>query len=180
MSSRFEIAPDWVQELTTAVVESHFRILQNEEARILVLYDLKKRMNQNRIVFGRLAKAKDEMNVLATLAQRDPYDYVMYLDKTVFTRMEADDRLHLIRHELSHALGEERNDGEVRWGIVGHDYEMFHWELEEPGWRERTARWSAMASSLYDSDGVLPAELPPTDPSALPAPGQAPAGETIQ
>jgi hypothetical protein len=143
--------------------------MMGEEVRVLVLFDLKRRVSQNRTVFGRLAKAKDELNVVAQLGGQGTYEYVMYLDKTLFMRMADNDRIHLIRHELSHALGDENKDGDLEWKIQGHHYELFDWETTKPDWKKRILRWSEMAAALYDSEAPLPAELPPTDKALVEA-----------
>ena len=111
MSTRYEIAPDWVKTMVADTVREHFNFMEARGVRILPLFDLQKRVSQARIVFGRFAKAKDEMNVLASLAERDPYDYVLYLDKVLFMRMEAADRVRLIAHELSTLWAKPRRMG---------------------------------------------------------------------
>lgn len=162
MNTRFEIAPAWVADLVAQVMDREFRTLASEEVQILTLFDLQRRMSQGRFILGRLAKAKDELKVVSKLAGGSAYDYVLYLDKAVFMRMEDADRIHLIKHELSHALGSETKNGDTRWGIVGHDFELFAWEAREPSWRERCGRWGEMAAALYETDAPMPAELPPT------------------
>jgi len=162
MNTRFEIAPEWVADLVTRVAERGFRALVNDGVQILTLFDLQRRMSQGRFILGRLAKAKDELKVISQTAGHAAYDYVLYLDKIVFMRMEGPDRIHLIKHELSHALGNETKDGDRRWGMAGHDFELFAWEVKIPDWQKRCQRWSEMAAALYDTDAPLPAELPPT------------------
>ena len=160
--TRFEIAPEWVAELMWRVCAEYRPGLLENDAQILVLFDLKPRKSQGRFVFGRLAKAKDELKVIAQLAEKPAYDYVLYLDKILFTRMDHQDRATLIRHELDHALGHQPEDGPIEWRIQGHHYEVFRWEVEPPDWQNRFARWGEMAASLHDSKAPLPAELPPT------------------
>ena len=102
MNTRFEIAPAWVADLVAQVMDREFRALTSEEVQILTLFDLQRRMSQGRFILGRLAKAKDELKVVSKLSGGSAYDYVLYLDKAVFMRMEDPDRIHLIKHELSH------------------------------------------------------------------------------
>ncbi|MFH1060136.1 MAG: putative metallopeptidase [Pseudomonadota bacterium] len=154
MSSRFAFAPDWVQDLVDEVRREHFPGLAN--ARILVLFDEKKRQSQGRYVLGRIQRAQDVVRLLSEHADGEAFDYVLGLDYEVFVRIERPDQVRLIRHELRHCWHDsEAEDNPYK--LVGHDIEDFHAEVklnaDDPKWVQRLAE---VAASIYESDTKPP------------------------
>ena len=154
MSSRYAFAPDWVRDLVDEVRAEHFESLAN--ARVLVLFDEKKRQNLGHYVLGRIQRAQDVVRLLSEDADGNAYDYVLSLDYEVFMRIAGPDRVRLIRHELRHCWFDS-DDEDNPYKVIGHDIEDFHAEValnaDDPRWGERLAE---VAASIYESDTKPP------------------------
>lgn len=154
MSSRFAFVPAWVEELVDEVRKEHFSSLAN--ARILVLFDERKRLSLGAYVLGRMKLAKDLEKLLAEKADGEQYDYVLSLDYEVFVRIDHDDQVRLIRHELRHCLYDPEDKAKP-YKIAPHEIEDFHAEValnyDSPEWKQRLL---TVAESIYEAD-VKPA-----------------------
>jgi hypothetical protein len=145
---RFEDVGNDVYHLMEDVIEmehSHLR-----EANICIIFDLKKRKSGDMFVLGRIKATSEELKAFAVDDNGLPYDYVLFLDKEVFIRVDDDDKKRILYHELSHC---KVTEGENPYKIQGHEVETFYSEIdrnsETPRWAERLA---AIASSVHDPE----------------------------
>ncbi|MFZ2799031.1 MAG: putative metallopeptidase, partial [Syntrophorhabdus sp.] len=80
MAIRYEDVTESVMEMFRKVKSQHFQELKN--AKIRVLFDLKKRKSGGRIVVGRILKANDLVKHLTKNANAEEgYDFIITLDK---------------------------------------------------------------------------------------------------
>jgi hypothetical protein len=150
MGLRYEDVTDEVLELLKDVRSQYFGELNN--AKIKVLFDIKKRRSGGRITLGRIMKTNDLLRHL-TIDRVDPiegYDYIITLDKTCWEVIEKEDRLRILRHELRHAYFDIDSD-ENPYKLVDHSILDFYEELEankdDPRWRERVG---ALTEDIYE------------------------------
>jgi hypothetical protein len=150
MGLRYEEVTDDVLDLLRDVRAQHFPELKN--AKIKVLFDLKKRSSGGRITLGRIMKTNDLLRLL-TIDRVDPiegYDYIITLDKTCWEVIEKEDKVRLVRHELRHAYFDIDSE-ENPYKLVDHSILDFYEELEtnkdDPRWRERVG---AVTEDIYE------------------------------
>lgn len=150
MGLRYEEVTEEVMDMVRDVRARDFPELRN--AKIKVLFDLKKRSAGGRIVLGRIMKTNDLLRLL-TIDRVDPiegYDYIITLDKTCWEVIENDDKVRIIRHELRHAYFDIDSE-ENPYKIVDHSILDFYEELEankeDPRWRERVG---ALTEDIYE------------------------------
>lgn len=145
--SRFEEASPETVNLVRDVMEESFPELQT--ARMVVLYDTKKRKSGGKFVIGRMKKTNDELKAFATDPSGDSYDYIMFLDKLVFEAVDENDKKYIIFHELCHCQIDL--DSSDQFKIKDHEIQTFYSEMEytkdNPRWLERV---SAIAESLHN------------------------------
>ena len=142
MGIRYEEAADEVRHLLDEVQTKHFPELKN--AKIIVLFDLKKRSSGGRVVLGRIMKTND---LLRHLTKDDSVaiegvDYIITLDKQGWDAIGTDDRTRVIRHELRHTYYDiESEDNPYK--LVDHSITDFYEEVElnkdDPKWLQRWA-----------------------------------------
>ena len=153
MELRFEIADDEVYELLRKVIamypdDQHLQRLYG--ASFLIFFDLKKRVQNDRIVLGRISKTNDLQRLL-TIGESDTgqgFDYIIYLDKIAWGIAEEnsqEDRIRLLRHELRHTkVVNNDDDGTTKYLIRDHTITDFYEEVElnqdDPRWGERLAQ----------------------------------------
>jgi hypothetical protein len=149
MGLRYEDVTDDVTDMLRDVRAQHFPELKN--AKIKVLFDLKKRCSGGRITLGRIMKTNDLLRHL-TIDRVDPiegYDYIITLDKTCWEVIEKEDKVRIVRHELRHAYFDIDSD-ENPYKLVDHSILDFYEELEtnsaDPRWRERVG---AVTEDIY-------------------------------
>ena len=149
--SRFEDVTEDVLNLVGYVRKEWFPELVN--AKMKILFDLKKRSSGGKLVLGRMQKTNDLLRHLTTEESDsdEGYDYIMYLDKLIYNNIEEDDKIRLIRHECRHCfMNIEANNP---YSIIGHDIEDFQEEIilnaENISWASRCA---TIGMSLYDQD----------------------------
>jgi predicted metallopeptidase len=141
MDIRFEDASEHAYELMNGLIKVHFEELVN--CKILILMDLKQRMNGDKIVLGRMTKTNDLTRHLTIeeSASDTGYDYIMYLDKVMWDSLGDSDRIRVIRHELRHTSLDL--DAKNPYKLRPHTIEDFHSEIhlneDDPRWRERVA-----------------------------------------
>ena len=160
-SSRFDHAPEdvvrFVEQVRAEKFDEHLR-----PGTILVLFDEKRRKHDGRIVFGRVQKTND---LTALLTANDDFpdgaDFILYLDKAVWMRLDDLDRARIVRHELRHCAYSETD----RPITLPHEIEDFYAEVslnsDDPEWKRRLAD---VAAEAYLDDGT-PAPLP--DPNQM-------------
>lgn len=153
MAERFEEVTSDVTTMMETLIAETFTHLSS--ARILPVFDLKKRQSGGRITLGSMQKTNDLMRHLtADNLYPEGYDYIMRLDKLVWTNIGEEDKIRLMRHELSHCLV-DMDSTTNQYKIQDHEVTDFYSEIEynasDPRWGERLA---AVASNLYSRDEV--------------------------
>ena len=150
MGVRYEEVEEDVLDLLKEVRSRDFPELHN--AKIKVLFDLKKRKSGGRITLGRIMKTNDLLRHL-TIDRVDPlegYDYIITFDKTCWETIEKGDKVRLLRHELRHAYFDIDSE-ENPYKLVDHSILDFYEEVEankdDPKWRERVA---AVTEDIYE------------------------------
>ncbi len=149
MSIRYDDAPE-VEPLLRRIRFEHFPELVN--AKIKVLFDLRKRGSGGTVVLGRIIKANDLIRHLTTdeASRIEGYDYIITLDKVCWDNIGEVDRERIIRHELRHTFFDIESKTDP-YKLVVHDITDFHAEVEanrdDPMWRERCA---ALTADVYD------------------------------
>jgi hypothetical protein len=143
MENRFENASDEVKELVENVIDNSFRELRN--AKILVLFDCKKRISKGKMVMGRMQKTNDLLRhlTLDNTMDEDGYDYILYLDKMIITNIQEEDQIRIIRHELQHA--EVDYDSNKPYKLRDHEISDFYDEIE---FNSDDARWGVRIASI--------------------------------
>lgn len=149
--SNFEEVPESVIKMMDDEITNNFSTIVN--ARIKILYNMKKKTSQGALVFGTMSKATPILNYLTSSSDSadDGYNYIMFLDGNVFPAIDVADQKRIIRHELNHIFIDL--DAKNPYKIVGHEINDFYKEIEynkdEPRWLERV---TAVAEQVYDSD----------------------------
>lgn len=150
MGIRYEDVTDEVEEMLKEIRSRNFPELRN--AKIKVLFDLKKRRSGGRITLGRIMKTNDLLRHL-TIDRVDPvegFDYIITLDKTCWDAIERIDRERIIRHELRHAYFDIDSE-ENPYKLVDHSILDFYEEVEankdDPRWSERV---STVTEAIYE------------------------------
>ncbi len=148
--NRFEDADSATVSMVLAVVADTFPQLLN--ANISVVFDGKKRMKAGQYTLGRMKKTNETERLLsATNMMEDGFDYILFLDRVVFTAASDIDKVRLIRHELQHCGVDMEKDNP--YGIKDHEVTDFYEEIEfnkdDPRWGERLA---TIAESIYSAD----------------------------
>lgn len=158
MALRYEEVTEHVLDMLKSVRAQYFPELKN--AKIKVLFDLKKRKSGGRIVLGRIMKTndlirqltKDEVEVI------EGYDYIITLDKTCWDHVPDEDRLRILRHELRHALFDIDSENDP-YKLLSHSISDFYEEVEmnqdDPRWRERVA---SLTETIYEQQKEAKAE----------------------
>lgn len=143
MTLRYEDVTDDVTDMLKQIRTTHFPELKN--AKIKVLFDVKKRQSGGMLVLGRIMKTNDLLRHL-TMDQIDAvegYDYIITLDKLCWQSITDEDRARIIRHELRHTYFDIDVDNSP-YKLQNHTIADFYEEVEnnkdDPRWRERVAR----------------------------------------
>jgi len=139
MENRFEDVVQDVLDLMREVRAEHFPNLRT--AKILVLFDLKKRRSNGKMVLGRIQRTNDLLRYLTQLqAAEEGYDYIIYLDKVCWNVVSDGDQTRIMRHELRHILHDIESE-RTPWKLIPHDIEDFAEEIElnrdDINWRSR-------------------------------------------
>ncbi len=147
MSTRYEDAPE-TDSLLRKVRFEHFPELVN--AKILVLFDLRKRGSNGAVTLARIMKANDLIRHLSDKITVDGYDYIITIDKVFWTNTGDKDRARVIRHELRHTYFDIKSNADP-YKLIQHDITDFYSEVEmnrdDPRWRERCA---SLVVDIYD------------------------------
>ena len=149
---RYENVPESVKMVVRNVKEQWFPELAN--ARMKVLFDLKKKMSGGKMVLGRIQKTTDLLRHLTTEESNsdEGYDYIIYLDKMIFNNIEDEDKIRLVRHELRHTFC-DFDSRTTPYKLIGHDIEDFEEEIrlngDDMAWSRRCAE---IGLSLYEQE----------------------------
>jgi hypothetical protein len=152
MGLRFEDVSDRVLEMLKEVRVRHFPELKN--AKIKVLFDLKKRKSGGRIVLGRIMKTNDLIRHLTKneVEVMEGYDYIITLDKTCWDHIPDEDRTRILRHELRHTCFDIEAENDP-YKLLSHSVSDFYEEVEinqnDPRWRERVG---TLTEDIYDQE----------------------------
>ena len=148
--SNFEEVEESVVTMMDNIIKDVFPTILN--ARIKVLYYMKKKKSKGAVVFGQMVKATPILRYLTSSdAGDDGYNYFMFLDGNVFPALDTPDQKRIIRHELNHIFIDL--DAKDPYKVVGHEIEDFYREIEynkdDSRWLERVA---TVAESVYDDN----------------------------
>jgi hypothetical protein len=150
MGLRYEEVTDDASRLLDEVQAKHFPELKN--AKIILLFDLKKRTSGGRVVLGRIMKTNDLLRHLTKdeAGAMEGYDYIVTLDKQGWDAIGYEDRVRVLRHELRHTFYDiESEDNPYK--LIDHSITDFYEEVElnkdDPKWRERVA---TVVADIYE------------------------------
>ena len=150
MGLRYEEPTEEVKKLLREIQAKHFPELKN--AKIITLFDVKKRTSGGRIVLGRIMKTNDLLRHLTKdeAVAMEGYDYIVALDKEGWNAIGDADRVRVLRHELRHAYYDIDSDSNP-YRLLDHSITDFYEEVElnkdDPRWRERVA---AVVEDIYE------------------------------
>jgi hypothetical protein len=150
MGLRYEEVTSDVQDILHEVQTAHFPELKN--AKIIVLFDLKKRTSGGRVVLGRIMKTND---LLRHLTRDDSIaiegvDYIVTLDKQGWDAIGKEDKVRVLRHELRHThydIESEDNPYKLMDHSITDFYEEVELNKDDPRWRERVA---TVVADIYE------------------------------
>jgi hypothetical protein len=150
MGLRYDEVTEEAIRLLDEVQTSHFPELKN--AKIIMLFDLKKRTSGGRVVLGRIMKTNDLLRHLTKneAVAIEGYDYIITLDKQGWDAIGDDDRARVLRHELRHTYYDIESDNNP-YRLIDHSITDFYEEVElnkdDPRWRERVA---TVVADIYE------------------------------
>ncbi|MCX5809611.1 MAG: putative metallopeptidase [Proteobacteria bacterium] len=142
MGLRYEEVNEEVMSVLKEVKSEYFPELKN--AKIKVLFDIKKRKAGGMVILARIMKTNDLLRHL-TIDEADAmegYDYIIALDKTCWDSIIRDDKIRIVRHELRHAcfdIESEDNPYKLQDHSISDFYEEVEHNKDDPRWRERLA-----------------------------------------
>lgn len=150
MSSRFEEAVAEVTDKVQYVVRNKFPQLNG--CNIEVVMDTKKRKSGGKFVLVKLDKTSPILrHMSATNANPDGVDYILYIDKTVYTEMSDADKERIIAHGLYHADCDFEKD--IPYGVRKPTVQTFYEEIAD---NQDDARWAErldlMAEGIYERE----------------------------
>jgi hypothetical protein len=144
-----EVTAD-VNRILDEVQTKYFPELRN--AKIIMLFDLKKRTSGGRVVLGRIMKTNDLLRHLTKddSIAIDGVDYIVTLDRQGWDAIQDEDRIRVLRHELRHTYYDiESEDNPYK--LIDHSITDFYEEVDlnkdDPRWRERVA---TLVSDIYE------------------------------
>lgn len=152
MGLRYDEANDHAMELLKEVRSKDFPELVN--AKIKVLFDLKKRKSGGLVVLARIIKTNDLIRHLTRdgADQHDGYDFIITLDKKCWENITDLDRVKILRHELRHTFFDIESDDNP-YKLLNHSISDFYEEVElnknDPRWRERVA---TLTEDIYEQE----------------------------
>ncbi len=152
MGLRYEEATPMVLKMLKDLKANDFKELKN--AKIKVLFDLKKRKSGGRIVLGRIMKTNDLIRLFTKDETEaiEGYDYIITLDKKCWDNIPDEDRKRILRHELRHAYFDIESETDP-YKLVSHSVSDFYEEVEanqdDPRWRERVG---TLTEDIYEQE----------------------------
>ncbi len=158
MGLRYEEVTPMVLNMLKELKAKDFKELKN--AKIKVLFDLKKRKSGGRIVLGRIVKSNDLIRLLTKdeVEAVEGYDYIITLDKKCWDNIPDEDRKRILRHELRHASFDIESENDP-YKLVSHSISDFYEEVEanqkDPRWRERVG---TLVEDIYEQEKEARAE----------------------
>lgn len=158
MGLRYDEVSDHVNTLLDEVRSKDFPELVN--AKIKVLFDLKKRKSGGLVILARIMKANDLIRHLTRNGAdyHNGYDYIITLDKKCWENITDLDRVKILRHELRHTFFDIESEDDP-YKLLNHSVSDFHEEVElnknDPRWRERVA---TLTEDIYEQEKEARAE----------------------
>ena len=152
MGLRYDEVGDHVNTLLEEVRSKDFPELVN--AKIKVLFDLKKRKSGGLVILARIMKANDLIRHLTRNGAdyHNGYDYIITLDKKCWENITDLDRAKILRHELRHTFFDIESEDDP-YKLLNHSVSDFHEEVElnknDPRWRERVA---TLTEDIYEQE----------------------------
>ena len=158
MGLRYEEVTESVANMVRQIQAEHFSELKN--AKIKVLFDLKKRQGGGKVVLGRIMRTNDLLRHLTIdeVEAAEGYDYIITLDKVCWENIPDADRVRIVRHELRHTyfdIDAEKTPYKLQDHTISDFYEEVELNKEEPRWRDRIA---ALVESIYEQQKDARAE----------------------
>ncbi|HVN23169.1 MAG TPA: putative metallopeptidase [Syntrophorhabdales bacterium] len=152
MALRYEEVTSEVTKLLHKVLADHFGELKN--AKIVALFDLKKRMSGGQIVLGRIVKTNHLIRHLTKeeAGSAEGYDYIITIDKKGWEALADKDKVRLLRHELRHTyydIDSEDNPYKLIDHTVNDFYEEIELNKDDPKWRQKAA---TMVTDMYEQE----------------------------
>ena len=150
MGLRYEEVNDEAVSMLKEVKAQHFPELKN--AKIKMLFDLKKRKSGGMMVLARIMRTNDLLRHLTIdeAGAVEGYDYIITLDKLCWQNVTKSDKERLIRHELRHTvfdLEAETSPYKLQDHTIMDFYEEIEYNKDDPRWRERL---STLVSDIYE------------------------------
>ncbi len=149
MGLRYEEVTSEVAKMLHRVLADHFGELKN--AKIVALFDLKKRMSGGQIVLGHIMKTNHLIRHLTKeeAGSAEGYDYIITIDKKGWDVLDEKDKVRLLRHELRHTFYDIDSEDNP-YKLVDHTVNDFYEEIElnkdDPKWRQKAA---TLVTDLY-------------------------------
>ena len=136
-----------LREAYNKVIQQWFPFMGNAHTKLI--FDTKKRQKNKRVILGSCKLARDMEKFLTKDQVEDGYDFFIFIDKTVWSCANDDDRIRLMRHECRHMTTNDQGD----WALTPHDVEDFAAEIdlniEKPDWALRLAE---LAEAVYEQE----------------------------
>ena len=148
--SRFEEGTQEATEVLNEVIDENFHEL--EGASIKFLFDTKKRKSGGKYISGKLQKTSElTKHLSADNLNPRGHDYILYIDKNIWSEIPRADKKRLIFHYLSYAeIDFEKNEP---YKTKNCDFYGFFDELtynnDDPHWGQRIDQ---VAESIYEKD----------------------------
>lgn len=152
MGLRYDEVNDHVLDLLKEVRSKDFPELVN--AKVKVLFDLKKRKSGGMVILARIMKTNDLIRHLTRdgADYHNGYDYIVTLDKKCWENITDLDRIKILRHELRHTFFDIESDDNP-YKLLNHSVSDFYEEVElnknDPRWRERVA---TLTEDIYEQE----------------------------
>jgi len=152
MGLRYEEATPMVLNMLKELKAKDFKELKN--AKIKVLFDLKKRKSGGQIILGRIMKTNDLIRLLTKdeVEIIEGYDYIITLDKKCWDNITDEDRVRILRHELRHTHFDIESENDP-YKLISHSISDFYEEVEtnqkDPRWRERVG---TLTEDIYEQE----------------------------
>lgn len=150
MGLRYDEVNEEALSVLKEVRSQSFSELRN--AKIKMLFDLRKRKSGGMIVLARIMKTNDLLRRL-TIEEADSvegFDYIITIDKTCWDNIVREDKVRILRHELRHAVFDiesEDNPYKLQNHTISDFYEEMELNKDDPRWRERLA---ALTEDIYE------------------------------
>ena len=149
---RFEECGDEVIDIVEDVKNDVFPSLRS--AKVKILFDTKKRMSGGKLVIGRMQKTNDLLRHLTVDESNsdDGFDYILYIDKNVWTNVSSDDKIRIARRQLQHCdvdMDANANPYKLRGFETEDFYDEIEYNKDDPRWYDRCVE---VGLSIYDRD----------------------------